>query len=212
MIKKSLKYFLVAGVNAFILTIFLVIWTDKLVILYHSWTRPIEFLKIIGITLLCLIGMRILVDFQRKRKIEDKKRKIIFAAILTFVISSYFYVTYSIKVTNVLFNSTRRSLSEKVIETDGLNSSQGDNLTYKEYQELRRITKFVQLPETASNISYAFQYDGFLPDFGLDITYEVPLTTEIKEEHIDEGYDFSLDQTFKIENGRKIVTYSEVVQ
>lgn len=212
MIKKSLKYFLVAGVNAFILTIFLALWTDKLELLYHSLVRPIEFLKIIGITIICLIGMRILVESLRKRKVEDTRRRIMFAMILTFIISSYLYVTYSVKLTNVFFNQTRRSLSEKVEQTDRLNGSKGDNLTYKEYQELRRITRFVQLPETASNISFTFDYDGFLPDFGLDIKYEVPLTTEIEEKHIDEGYDFSQDQTFKIENGRKIVTYSEVVR
>ena len=51
MIKNSFKYLIIIFVNLSILTILLAIWTDKFELEFNDLVRPIEFLKLIGISI-----------------------------------------------------------------------------------------------------------------------------------------------------------------
>ena len=98
MFKKSLKYLIIVFVNLILLTILLTIWTDKLELQFNDSVRPIEFLKLIGITILGIAILGNVVSAFRKLKIKSVKRKIRISTILILLISSYFYVDYSMKI------------------------------------------------------------------------------------------------------------------
>jgi len=210
MIKKSLKYILIAGVNATILTIMLVIWTDKLELTFNTYVRPIEFLKIIGLTILSLIGMRVLIVILNKRAVVALPRKKVLCSIaLTLAISSYLYGVYAIKVSSRLFDQTRQNLTEKIEDIQLLAyGTKADNLTKEEYSILQDITWFPEIPNSANKISYLYTYDGFLPDYTFQLTYEVPEGTDIEEIDYEKG-DFSRSQKVEIKEGRKLVSYEE---
>ena len=76
MFKKSLKYLIIVFVNLILLTILLTIWTDKLELQFNDSVRPIEFLKLIGITILGIAILGNVVSVFRKLKINSVKRKI----------------------------------------------------------------------------------------------------------------------------------------
>ncbi len=214
MIKKSLKYFVIVAINMIVLTLLLALWTDVLQIAFDPWVRPMEFLTIIGLTLICLIGMRILIWIMNKKVINDlKRKKIIFSIILTLTLSSFHYGKYSMKVSNVLFNKSRKSLMEKIeYPSNMLNGITADSLTYVEYNALAKEWSWPpELPETAKNIWFEYSYDGFLPDYSFQLKYEMPLKPEINQ-IIPGGGDIKIRQTVQIKEDVQLVTYSEVRQ
>lgn len=210
MIKKSLNHFLIAGVNLLILTLLLLLWTDKLELAFSPLARPIEFSKIIGLTVLALVGMRILVHISDKRTTSESKRKrLLYSILFTMAISSFFYVNYGLKTYRCLFDQTRQTLAEKIKDTQTMaNGTMADNLTYKEYALLAEIGRFPKVPETAEKISYSHAYDGSLPDYTFQLRYEVPLETDIEIIDFKKGH-FSKSQTLIIKGNRKLVTYEE---
>ena len=214
MLKKSFKYLIIATVNLTILTTLLAFWTDKLELTFNSLVRPIEFLKILGFTILSLIGMRILVVFLQKKNIQTTKTKLKSAILLTILISSYLYVDYSVKfVKNAIVNRQfRNEIADKIKPAKGLaNGTTAFNLTIKEYQEITEMNWFPKLPIEATNIMYNYQYDGFLPDYSFTLTYNLP--KEMKVDIINhENGDFSKYQAFEIVDGQKRVTYNESEQ
>jgi hypothetical protein len=210
MFKKSIKYFLIAGINAGLLTILLALWTDDLEITFNSWVRPIEFLKIIGLTFISLLAMRILVGVMNKRvKVNLAHRKLIYSSLLTLAISSYFYVSYVAKAYSTLFDEIRPQLLDKieVIDVIGVGTT-ADSLTNHEYSLLTNITWFPEIHETAYEISYTDWHEGFLPDYTFLLTYTLPDSIDIDEMHLEEGR-FSKELTVKVEGDRKLVTYME---
>lgn len=210
MIKKSLKYFLIASVNATVLTLLLALWTDKLEMAFNTLVRPIEFLKIIGLTLLSLIAMRVVIRHLNKRTNNNlSRKKLIYSFLITVTISSYLYITYSINIYNKIFNETRHRLNQK-IETVQLLAygTKADNLTYEEYILLTSMTWFPEIPHAASKISYLYTYDGFLPDYTFRLTYEVPIETKIDTIEYEKG-NFSKNLKIDTKGDIKIVTYEE---
>ncbi len=214
MLKKSFKYLIIATVNLIILTALLAFWTDKLELTYNNLVRPLEFLKILGFTGLSLIGMRILVFYFRKKNIQTTRTILKSAMILTILISSYLYVDYSIKfVKNVIINRQfRNEIAHKIKPANGLaNGTTAANLTIKEYQEIAGINQFPKLPIEATNITYNYQYDGFLPDYSFSLTYDLPIEMKVDSIKYTNG-DFSKYQSFKIIDNKKRVTYEEYKQ
>lgn len=197
MIKKSLKYLIISAVNVIILAVFLALWTDKLELTFNDWVRPREFLKIIGFSIISLIGMRILVSYLRHRNITTTSLKLKIAALLTFLISSYLYIDYSTKViSNVIVNRQfRNQIADKIKPSNRLNGTKGENLTIKEYQEITKMYWFPKLPAEASNIKYAYEYDGFLPDYLFTLTYDLPAQMKVDTINYKKG-DFSKYQSF----------------
>lgn len=207
---SSLKYLLIACINAAILTVLLTLWTDPLEMRINTFVRPIEFLKIIGLTLLSLVGMRIVVSILNKKTFSDlPKRKIAYSIVVTVAISAYLYLDYASNVYSRFFDESRHSLLEKIEDLKMLTyGTKADNLTFKEYSLLADITWFPELPKSADKISYLYTYDGFFPDYTFRLNYRVPADTDIEQiDYENEG--ISKRQSFVVAGGRKNVTYEE---
>lgn len=209
MLRRSSKYFIIAFFNLTVLTILLVLWTDRLELLLNDGVRPIEFLKIVAFTITSLIAMRIAVSFFRKRAIRDVKTKIKIASFLTLLISSYLYIDYSGKLLkNRIINGNVRRQAAAKIKPAGGNGTKADNLTIQEYQE---ISKFPKLPDQATSINYSYEYDGFLPDYYFQVTYTVPKAVKVDTLNFQQG-DFTRSQTVDSSGDNLKVTYTESEQ
>ena len=210
MLKKSFKYLVIAIVNLIVLTILLALWTDEFEQRFNDFVRPIEFLKIIGFTISALIGMRMLVSFFRNKNITRTSFKIKISVLLTSLISSYLYIGYTSKIySNVIINGKfRNQIANKIKDTERLNGTKGENLTFKEYEQITKIHGFPKLPSEASNIQYAYEYDGFLPDYFFSLTYDLP--KQMKVDTINyHNEDFTRYRSFEIVNDKKRVSYYE---
>ena len=211
MLKRSLKYLVIAVANFAILTILLALWTDRLELLYSDWVRPLEFLKIVGFSFASLIGMKLLVDYCQKQGISSVNRRIKLAVLITFLISSYLYYTYTSGfISNRIINRvTREKTLSKIEIAAGLaHSTKAANLTISEYREVAKITGFPKLPDDATNINYAYQYDGFLPDYSYQVIYDLPGEENIDTVNEHDGR-FSNYQAYKIVGNKKRVTHEE---
>ena len=181
MIRKSIKYLVIVLINLIILTGLLAYWTDFVELTFNTYVRPIEFLKIIGFTLLSLIGIRIAIGFFRKRNTQIKMR-IQISALITILISSFLYFNYSKNIykNRLQKNELRKELAMKIEPANGLAfGTKADNLTFDEYQEITTIKWFPKLQKNADSISYYYTYDGFLPDYSFEVSYSLPRNVEI---------------------------------
>jgi hypothetical protein len=209
MLRRSSKYFIIASLNLIVLTILLALWTDRLELLLNDGVRQIEFLKIVAFTIASLIAMRIAVWFFRKRSISDVKTKIKIASFLKLLISSYLFIDYSGKLfKNRIINGNVRRQAAAKIKPAGGNGTKADNLTIREYQE---ISKFPKLPDQATNINYSYEYDGFLPDYYFQVTYNIPKEVKVDTLYFQQG-DFTRSQTVDILGDNLKVTYTESEQ
>jgi hypothetical protein len=206
---KSKKYLIISVINLTILTGMLAYWTDFVELSFNSLVRPIEFLKIIGFTFLSLIGMRIAVGFFRKRNTPIKKR-IQTSAFLTILISSSLYFNYSKKIyeNRIQNRAIRNGLALKIVSINSFaNGTKADNLTFGEYQEITRIKWFPKLPKNADSISYYYIYDGFLPDYSFNVSYNLPNNVAIDSIEFKYG-NIEIDTL----GNKKRISYTEFVQ
>jgi hypothetical protein len=212
MLKRSLKYFIIALFNLTLLTILLALWTDRLELFLNDGVRIIEFLKIIGFTIASLLAMRIAVSFFRRWNINDTKTKIRISFFLTLLVSIYLYIDYSAKLVNnrIINGKLREQTANKIQSADG-NGTKAKNLTIQEYQELSKVTWFPKLPKQATNINYSYEYDGFLPDYYFELVYNVPKEIKVDTLYFQQG-DFTRSQTVQIFSDNKKVTYTESEQ
>ncbi|MEO8406192.1 MAG: hypothetical protein ABI480_16405 [Chitinophagaceae bacterium] len=210
MIRRSLKYLLIAFANTAILTLMLALWTDELELKLNRGVRFFEFLKIIGFTIAVLIGMRMLVSYFKNINATRFRYKMRITILVTLLVSSYLYISYSYKVIkNVVVESNfRKQIADKIKTDDQLNKGAGDSLSLKEYKETIKITKLPALPESATNISYEYYSEGFLPDYSLTLIYDMPLSATIESIDYKKGK-FSKYQQWEIVGDKKRVTYSE---
>jgi DNA-binding Xre family transcriptional regulator len=189
MIRKSIKYLVIALINLIILTVLLAYWTDFVELTFNSYVRPIEFLKIIGFTLLSLIGIRIAIGFFRKRNTSFKKR-IQISTLITILVSSFLYFNYSkmIYKNRIQNRELRKELALKIEPVNILAfGTKADNLTFEEYEEITQINWFPKLQKKADSISYVYTYDGFLSDYSFYVSYIIPNTIEIDSTEIKYG-------------------------
>ena len=70
-IKQTIKYLTIGLANVSILTILLALWTDDLEVEFHSFVRPIEFLKILAFTFLSLLSVGVYLFYLRKRSVKS---------------------------------------------------------------------------------------------------------------------------------------------
>ncbi|HBI00300.1 MAG TPA: hypothetical protein PK637_10550 [Flavobacteriales bacterium] len=211
-LKKSIKYILIAAINLIVLTALLALWTDKLELLFNDLVRPIEFLKILSFTVLSLLGMRLLVYYFRKKNIQNLSTKMKMAALLTFLTSSYLYIDYSVKLINnkVVNRHFREQITAKIKPVNGLaHGSTAENLTIEEYHEIANMNWFPKIPLEATQIMYNYQYDGFLPDYSFILVYYLPIEMKVERINHTNG-DFSKNQSYEIVGNRKRVVYEEV--
>jgi hypothetical protein len=166
-------------------------------------------LKIIVFTIAALAVMRIAVFFFRKRTIVDVKTKMKIATILTLLTSSYLYIDYSGKLLNnrIINRQVREQAARKLKSADG-NGITANNLTIQEYQQ---VSKFPKVPNQATNINYAFEYDGFLPDYYLKVIYNIPKEVKADTLYFQQG-EFTRSQTVDTLGDTLKVTYIESQQ
>lgn len=208
---KSLKYLLIAGANAILLTTSLALWTDKIEVTLNPFVRLSEGIKITGISLLALSGMRILVSVLNKKAPANlAKKKLRAATLFTFIVSSYFYYTYVTNTYQSRFDEARQTLGEKIDQSPySLLAHSANSLTYAEYGFVQRRTGFPIVSKSATNIAYNYRYDLILPDYLFELSYEVPADVEIEEIDFEDGT-FSRQQSFEKIGDRKLVQYSEI--
>lgn len=216
MLKKTFNYLdlVIASINLIILTTLLALWTDKLELIFNDFVRPIEFLKILGFSLLSLIAIRVMLYYFKKKNIYDTRKKLKSAILLSFLISSYLYVDYSIKIVkNIVINREfRNQITTKIKPVYKLAyGTKADNLNIREYQEISNINWFPKLPLEATNIKYSYEYDSFLPDYSLSLIYDLPKEMKVEIINYKNG-DFSKSQTFEVIGNNKHVTYNECEQ
>lgn len=209
MIKKSIKYLIIVLINLIILTGLLAYWTDFIELTFNDSIRPIEFFKIIGLTLLSLIGIRIAIGFFRKKN-TPIKRRIQISTLITMVISSSLYFNYSKKIyeNRIQKGELRKELALKIEPANYLAyGTKANNLTYSQYQEITRVKWFPKLQKNADSISYCYTYDGFLPDYIFNISYSLPINIEIDSTEFKYG-NIYIDTI----GNKKRVSYNEYVQ
>jgi hypothetical protein len=211
----KLRYLALIFINALILLLFLFISIDKLEIILDDFIFEFEIFKIIGLTILSLLGIRILVAYFRWKKKYSKSIKQKISALLIFTICSTLYFNYSKKIIeNGIVNRTfREQISQKIkFINDNERETQTENLTFEEYQEIIKIKKwFPKISKEAKSISYYYGYDGFLPDHSFVLKYNVPKNIKIKIFDISDG-DFTQSQKVEILKNSKNVEYSESEQ
>ncbi len=209
-IYSSLKYFGVASANVVLLSGILALWTDSLELTFHKMVRPLEFLKVLVVSSLALLVMFLLTFFLRRRSVKTGTRVVV-ASLLTMVISSGLYVSYSRRILHnvIIQGRLRAQIAGKIRPSHGLaNGTKADHLSFDEYEEVARTAGFPDIPPAASDIKYDFQYDGFLPDYSLDITYEVPKLTKISSSK-DSSNRYTRYQTVEVTGDSKRVFYHE---
>ena len=209
--KRALKYLIIVIINLIILSVLLAIWTDSFELTFNGLVRPIEFLKVIGFSIISLIGMRISVWIFRKRKIYSIRQKVVISVIVTFLISLHLYIDYCSKIVENRFvnREIRQNIIDKVKPANGLaNGNKADNLTLKEYRLITKSNWFPDLPDSSTNIGYIYEYDGFLPDYSFTLIYDLPKGYKIKVINYQNG-DFSKSQTIDSLSDRIRVTYDE---
>jgi hypothetical protein len=211
MLKKSLKYLLLACANAFVLFVLLLLKTDEIEFTYAKLQLVLECFKIFLCFNLTLLALRVLVSVFRKRKLYDPLTKMKWAMILTFSLSAFLYVPYLAKTVDhlVVNRKLRRDLARKITPYSYLAYGyQADQLTLKEYQIIADLEGFKELPDQATNISFSYSYDGFLPDYGLEISYDLPADVQVKsfDYHSPDEY---RHQSVTIKGGSQHVRYEE---
>ncbi|MDI3319301.1 hypothetical protein [Pinibacter soli] len=181
MLKKSLKYLLIILINFLILNLLLLWWTDDIELI-TGWARPVEFLKLSGFSLLACVLLRLLVVYFRRKNIQPVSKRLKIAAIVTILLSSYFYVHYFSKIrTNRFLNGqVRDSAAKKVrLSSKMVSGYKADNLTIQEYNELIKATWFPSLPKEATAIQLSYDYYIFPPDYVFSLSYDLPPTIKI---------------------------------
>ncbi|MHA7099040.1 hypothetical protein [Roseivirga pacifica] len=209
--KRALKYLTILGFNFIALISLLILWTDPLELSFNELVRPIEALKLISLSIILLIAIRVQITFFRQRKINNLKKRIRLSTALTILLSSYFYVTYTIKAVEnrVIFKQSRKNVMSKVEITNSLTlGSKAENLTHQEYTFITQAGWFPEISSNATQISYEYKYDGFLPDYSLTIEYLLPKNENIEEFNIHDN-DFFKSLTVNEINDKKYVKYIE---
>ncbi len=171
----------------------------------------IDSLKLIGISIIGIISLRVAVSIFQKRQIKSTRKRISISILIILCISSYFYVTYGSKIYHNQFlnKELRAGIMNKIIPYEGSwFGDKAENLTEKEYIEVTKVKWFPKLPKGAQNISYDYEYEGFLPDYSFSISYDLPINSEVETINY-ENKTFTKSQTFEIVGNKKRVTYSE---
>lgn len=211
MLRKSLKYLAIATINAALLAAMLWIWADKLELIFNDSVLIIETLKIIGCTIASLIAMRIVVYVFSKKNISNTRTKISIASVLTFLISSYLYTIYFVNITD--HKITDRKFRQQIVEKTKYTSisKEAAGLSYKEYAFIAKLMWFPEVDSKATNISFSYQYDDFLPDYSFSLRYDAPKGIKLTPLTYTQR-DLSKNQTIDTVNGRLKVHYLEILQ
>ncbi len=212
MLKKSIKYIVIALINWLLLVFILQISTDKFDIRFEESYLEDGIAVITIITFLSLLAVRFFVFVFRKKALQ-KLTKINIAVAITLLISSFLYVHLIIKIKNdIIINSDfRNQVAVKVKKSDGVSGTKATDLTLKEYQEIKTKIKWLpKLPTEATSIDYSYsEYDDFLPDYTFSLDYSLPKDMEVKTINYKDDI-FTKTQSFVLIKNKKRVEYLEI--
>ena len=178
---------------------------------FNGGSFYLESLKLIGLSIIGIISLRIAILIFRKRNIKSTLKRFGISILIILCISGYFYFTYGKKIYHNQFlnKDLRNSIVNKIIPYEGSwFGNKAENLTEREYIEITKVKWFPELPKGAQNISYDYEYEGFLPDYSFSISYDLPLNSKVETMDY-ENETFSKSRTFEIIENKKRVTYSE---
>ncbi|WP_196893776.1 hypothetical protein [Aureivirga marina] len=147
----------------------------------------------IGISLISLFFLWIATYWFKTFKINSKRKKNIFLIILTLLISSKFYYSYSTDIIHritsdkrIMINSIESKIQKNIEKYPYSLSAQ--KLILEEYEEIIKRNKgFPKIQKEAEDISYKYSYDGFLPDYTFRLSFQIPLNTKLDSTHLKFG-------------------------
>jgi hypothetical protein len=208
MLKRSIKYLVIVFINAVALYLYLSYWPDKFDHDYGPFLYVLgEYLKIFAVSFIGLGLMRLL-SYLIGRKTDERKifLKTTLSVLVILALSTPLYWDYYNKHLERVEDLLRQQLLSKISDGDFLAmGSRGSGLTRKEYSKLIELAGFPKIHETASQISYAHYFDGFLPDFLLKLEYVVPDTVKIDTVTINKPQYHKTIKTFSHAEGQKVV-------
>jgi hypothetical protein len=212
MLRKSIKYFIVLSINALVLWLLMLIWTDRVELILCYDIRNWEGLKILAFSFLCIIGVGGVLTYCKNKNITEPYQKMKITAIVCVGICSYLYATYLYKTANnrLFYWGLRSEIAKKMDDKGVLGgySSSAKNLNFREYQEIKTTANLPDISEQASHISYNRREDLFLPDYYFTLSYDLPKS--IKRDTFHEGVegDYSESQTVTFFEGKQRVEYN----
>jgi len=171
----------------------------------------LDCIKLIGLSIIGIILLRIAVTIYRERKVKSTMQRMSISTLIILCISGYFYFTYGKKIYHNQFlnKELRNGIVNKIIPYEGSwFGDKAENLTEREYIEITKVKWFPKLPKGSQNISYDYEYEGFLPDYSFSISYDLPLNSKVETMNYKKDTFFK-SRTFKIIGNKKRVTYSE---
>lgn len=194
-----------------ILITLLAIWTDKVELLFNDTVLLVEFIKITACSITSIIAMRIAVVYFRKRNITGTRTKMMVSSILTLLISSYLYISYFINIAdhNIINRQFRMHIAAKTTHTSMRRKA--NHLSYKEYAFIAEMMEFNKINNKATDISFTYEYDGFLPDYYLSISYYLPKGEKVATMDY-QTEDFSQTQTIDTLSDKLKVDYCETLK
>ncbi|WP_196888778.1 hypothetical protein [Aureivirga sp. CE67] len=184
-LKKSFKYLLIVFINFIILYFLFYLSLDAITLKFSSgFSELFELLKLVGISIITLLFLRILIFWFESLKINSLKSRVLFSIVLTLLISSKFYYSYS---KDILYRITSEKRTIINSATSKINEHVGgltfgykvEKLTIGEYQEIINIKDFPKIQKMAKDISFLYTYDGFLPDYTFKLSYKIPLNVKL---------------------------------
>jgi len=209
--KRSFKYLIIVFANFLLLFALLNLWVDNFELEFNTDAIFIETLKLIGISVLSLIALGIAVLLYQQWNIKSLKRKMVISTLIVVVMSSHFYFTYGKKMYQHQFTNreVRTSALSKIKPYEGSwFGNKAEKLTSREYKEITKVKGFPELPEEAENISFDYEYEGFLPDYSFSLTYDVPLSIRVDTMKYKDRSS-SKSRSFEVVGTIKRVKYSE---
>jgi hypothetical protein len=211
MLEKSIKYFIVLGINALVLWLLMLIWTDRIELILCYDIRNWEGLKILAFSFLCIIGVGGVLTYCKNKNITEPYQKMKITAVVCVGICSYLYVTYLYKIANnlVLCSALRSAIVKKMDDKGMLNgySSSAKNLNFREYQEIKTTANLPDISEQASRITYSRSEDNFMPDYYFSLSYDLPKSIKIDTFHEGTEEDYSRSQTVTFFADKQRVDY-----
>lgn len=212
--KKSTKYILV--ILAFIILNFLLwkIGDDCLSnkISGKSNESVLTDLIFIGVFTLIMIGVARWIIGLLKFIPKTRKSKLILGMIIALIIFGNTTV-FNIKniASRILSDKNERIiLCEKIKDANYLaHGTTAEELTFKEYNQIRNLIYLPSIPDKSYDISYLYSYDGFLPDYTIQISYKLPKEIKVEVYNKEAGYDFGEGRRIEEFENYNLVHYSE---
>ena len=141
---------------------------------------------------------------------KTQKVKLILGLIITLAVFANTTILNTKNMTSSMLRGKRARLAlcEKIKDANYMAyGTAAKELTFKEYQQVRNLIDLPSISNQSYDISYLFSYDGFLPDYILEISYKLPKGIEVdnKEERSDSGQGLKIEEL----EDYNLVHYSE---